>query len=235
MADSHNAGCFLNSQDPGPSPSPSPGPSPGSGAGPGQGDQYVPAETGLTVKFSTPPTIDSTNSTASIEPPPAHPQIQTQIQSRPSLNERTITESCLPPHHRQSLINIPVTPGIDNYHLESGRSSQASGSYFHFFPPNEGAASPDSLDDNIMSPSSPQGLADAAPISGHDILRRMSRSSRGRRESLSDIRAAYPSLPLTGNVISATFNMPHSLKYRKGADWVCHHPHSQSFLHDPLL
>lgn len=190
---------------------------PGPGPGLGQGD--VPAETGLAVHVSTPPTNDSINSTDSIEPPP--PTLFTP-QPRPSLNERTATESSLPPHHRLSLIAIPVTPGIEvrTYFQESGRSSQASGSYFHFRPPNEVAASPDSLDDNTMSSSSPQGTADAASMSGHDILRRMSRSSRGRRESLSDIRAAYPSLPLTGNVISATFSMPHSLKYRKGADWV---------------
>lgn len=193
------------------------------GPGPGQGD--VPAETGLTVKFSTPPTKGSTNSTDSIEPlllPTPPSQSQSQTQSRPSLNERTATESSLPPHHRLSVINIPVTPGIEarTYSQESGRSSQASGSYFHFQPPKEVAASPDSLDDIIMSPTSPEGVADAASMSGHDILRRMSRSSRGRRESLSDLRAAHPSLPLSGNVISATFNMPHSLKYRKGADWV---------------
>lgn len=201
MAD--NAGNKTNGQDPGPGP------------GPGQGD--VPAETGLTVKFSTPPTNDSTNSTDSIEPLPTTPQ------PRPSLNERTATESSLPPHYRQSVIDIPVTPGIEaeTYFQESGRSSQASGSYFHFQPPNEVAASPDSVDGNIMSSTSPEAAADAASMSGHDILRRMSRSSRGRRESLSDVRAAYPSLPLSGNVISATFNMPHSLKYRKGADWVC--------------
>lgn len=204
MAD--NAG--GSSQDPGPGP------------GPGQGD--VPAETGLTVKFSTPPTNDSTNSTDSIEQPPTFTP-----QFRPSLHERTATESSLPPHYRQSIIDIPVTPGIEvrTYSQESGRSSQASGSYFHFQPSKEAAASPDYLDDNTMSSTSPEGQSDAATMSGHDILRRMSRSSRGRRESLSDIRAAHPSLPLSGNVISATFNMPHSLKYRKGADWVRTRPH----------
>lgn len=195
-----------NSQDPGPGP------------GPGQGD--VSAETGLAVPFSTPPIGDSINSTdPSIEPPP--PTLLTP-QPRPSLHERTATESSLPPHHRLSVIAIPVTPGIDarTYFQESGPSPQASGSYFCFHPPKDVAASPDSLDDNTMSSSAPQGAADAAAMSGHDILRRMSRSSRGRRESLSDIRAAHPSLTLTGNVISATFSMPHSLKYRKGADWV---------------
>jgi len=42
-----------------------------------------------------------------------------------------------------------------------------------------------------------------------------------RRESLSEIRAANPDLALSGNIISATFNTPHSFVYRKGGDWVC--------------
>jgi trehalose 6-phosphate synthase/phosphatase len=41
-----------------------------------------------------------------------------------------------------------------------------------------------------------------------------------RRESLSEIRAANPELALSGNIISATFNTPHSFVYRKGGDWV---------------
>ena len=43
-----------------------------------------------------------------------------------------------------------------------------------------------------------------------------------RRDSLFEIdpRAANPSLGLSGGVISATFCIPHSLKYRKGQDWV---------------
>jgi trehalose 6-phosphate synthase/phosphatase len=44
-----------------------------------------------------------------------------------------------------------------------------------------------------------------------------------RRESLSDIRAANPDLALSGNIISATFNTPHSFVYRKGGDWVCNY------------
>ncbi|KAF7560058.1 hypothetical protein G7046_g4096 [Stylonectria norvegica] len=49
-----------------------------------------------------------------------------------------------------------------------------------------------------------------------------------RRESLSDIRAANPDLALTGNIISATFNTPHSFKYRKGGEWVSPSPWSLS-------
>lgn len=55
---------------------------------------------------------------------------------------------------------------------------------------------------------------------GKDILKRMTLAAMGRRESLSQIRASNPDLQLSGNIISATFNIPHSLKYRKGSDWV---------------
>jgi hypothetical protein len=41
-----------------------------------------------------------------------------------------------------------------------------------------------------------------------------------RRESLSDIRASNPDLALTGNIISATFTIPHSFAYRKNGSWV---------------
>lgn len=41
-----------------------------------------------------------------------------------------------------------------------------------------------------------------------------------RRESLSEIRAANPELFLTGNIISATFNIPHAVTYHKGGAWV---------------
>lgn len=45
-------------------------------------------------------------------------------------------------------------------------------------------------------------------------------AAMARRESLSDIRASNPDLALTGNIISATFTIPHSFAYRKGGDWV---------------
>lgn len=152
-------------------------------------------------------------------------------QQRPESLQRTITDDSddLPPHFRSSVVNIPVTPGIGTttyFSHESSRDStkygkQDAGSPSYFsaqHPDHDVIASPDPLDDN-MSAVTPDG-ADAAPISGHDILRRMSKSSRNRRESVDDIRTAYPALSLSGNVISATFNMPHSLKYRKGTDWV---------------
>ncbi|KAH6989494.1 family 20 glycosyltransferase [Ilyonectria sp. MPI-CAGE-AT-0026] len=53
-----------------------------------------------------------------------------------------------------------------------------------------------------------------------------------RRESLSEIRAANPDLALTGNIISATFNTPHSFSYRKGGDWDLKPRRGQSALLD---
>ena len=41
-----------------------------------------------------------------------------------------------------------------------------------------------------------------------------------RRQSLSEIRASNPDLSLSGNIISATFNIPHNFTYQKSGDWV---------------
>lgn len=193
-------------------------------AGPRKGD--TPAEAGPTntLKFS---------STLPSRPRDSHESPSNlSSQNRPEGLERTSSDESddLPPHFRSSIVNIPVTPGIGKTTYFSHESSRDNGkhnkqdagspSYFSI-PHADDVASPDPLD-NEMAAVTPDG-GDSAPISGHDILRRMSKSSRNRRESVDDIRSAYPSLSLSGNVISATFNMPHSLKYRKGADWVSAH------------
>lgn len=41
-----------------------------------------------------------------------------------------------------------------------------------------------------------------------------------RGKDSSSFRVADPKLSLTGNIISATFNGPHTLSYRKGGQWV---------------
>lgn len=208
-------------------PDSSSGPGLGSGSGAGRESKGG----GPTVKFSEPPNKPSdSNKTKSTANASASANSVSRLSPyalnhRPDL-DRTVTQSSLPPHEREANLNIPVTPGIglQTYHSpDSGRETSretktGSPSYFQPKLPTEVVASPDPLDDT-MAANAPDG-ADAASLSGHDILRRMSKSSHGRRESINDIRAAYPSLPLSGNVISATFNMPHSVKYRKGADWV---------------
>lgn len=60
-------------------------------------------------------------------------------------------------------------------------------------------------------------VGDNGDLNGHGNPRV---NAMRRRESLSEIRAANPDLALSGNIISATFNTPHSFKYRKGGDWV---------------
>ena len=116
------------------------------------------------------------------------------------------------PGLRPSLTKIPVTPGIGLGEYDSG-SSRGDPSYFTH---------------NIqqLRNSMAQSPSDAASgaKSHHDILRRMSLTSPGRtrKDSMADIdpRASNPSLGLSGGVITATFAIPHSLQYRKGADWV---------------
>ncbi|KAM4055743.1 glycosyltransferase family 20 domain-containing protein [Hirsutella rhossiliensis] len=53
-----------------------------------------------------------------------------------------------------------------------------------------------------------------------------------RRESLSALRAANPDLALSGNIISATFDLPHALTYRKDGDWELRPRRGQSALFD---
>ncbi|KAK2035634.1 family 20 glycosyltransferase [Colletotrichum zoysiae] len=87
---------------------------------------------------------------------------------------------------------------------------------------------PPSISTTSQTPQSP------APLSGRDILKRMTLAAMGRRESLSQIRASNPDLQLSGNIISATFNIPHSLRYRKGSDWELKPRRGQSALFDSL-
>ncbi|KAL1852908.1 hypothetical protein Daus18300_011990 [Diaporthe australafricana] len=184
--------------------------------GPGKGDGAP--DTGRTVKFSTLPTRPDTDS-------------RTPSSQRPAV-DRAVTHSDLLAHHQEANFNIPVTPGIGVETYDSGTSADsaesAASNYFSSKPagmPEEVILSPDAIDDNMAAQSSD-------PVSGHDILRRMSKASRGRRQTLSEIKSAFPALSLSGNVISATFNMPHSLRYRKGNDWELKTRRGQSALFD---
>jgi trehalose 6-phosphate synthase/phosphatase len=130
--------------------------------------------------------------------------------SRPGLGERA--DTLLPPHVQASITQVPVTPGInfDTYQPRDESSGPANQGYF---APRE---SPDTRDLTDLSPSEVAATAKTT----ENLLERMSLAAMGRRQSLSEIRAAHPDLHLSGNVISATFNIPHSLTYNKGADWV---------------
>jgi trehalose 6-phosphate synthase/phosphatase len=146
--------------------------------------------------------------------------------ARPPRLERA--ESSLPPHFRPSNYEVPVTPGITREAYDSeqdsptpvaGRSGESG--YFsakdidHALAASPGPIGLDSGEENFEAK-----LAEGAEES-KDFLRRLSLAVMGgRRESISEIRKTSPDLSLTGGIISATFNIPHSLKYRKGADWV---------------
>lgn len=104
----------------------------------------------------------------------------------------------------------PLRPAISNHPRDTGRVA-------FDLPDSHGAS---------KNPPSYFSLSDPV-ISTDDQLRRDSTDPRftaamasGRLESLDEIRAANPDLSLSGNIISATFNIPHAFTYCKGGDWV---------------
>lgn len=159
---------------------------------------------------------------------------------RPMLPERA--ESSLPPHLRPSVIEVPVTPDITEANGKSNGDDTGEPGEPGYFSRHDVdhaiAASPGPNSTNREGQSF-QNKIDVGAKEGSDFMRRLSVAVMGSptniapslapgpeistrsRESMSDIRAISPDLALTGNIISATFNIPHSLKYRKGADWVC--------------
>ncbi|KAK1962623.1 family 20 glycosyltransferase [Colletotrichum sublineola] len=150
---------------------------------------------------------------------------------------------------RSVALSDAVTPGIHQHTYVSGESSRSqSPSYFprpaegpSYFSlsdrPRDSSHSQSSQQQQHQEPpvssySSSQLPKTPGPLSGRDILKRMTLAAMGRRESLSQIRAANPDLQLSGSIISATFNIPHSLKYRKGSDWELKPRRGQSALFD---
>ena len=74
--------------------------------------------------------------------------------------------------------------------------------------------------DNAVVPDSPSKAA-AGARSPQELLRRLSLVDNESSERLSaDPRAAYPTLQLSGRIISATFCIPYSLGFESGQDWV---------------
>jgi hypothetical protein len=127
-------------------------------------------------------------------------------------------ESVHPSLH-PSLMKVPVTPGIHLGEYDTQGSGDSQSYFTHDIS---------KLQQPMAQPSSAQSPSEAASgaKSNRDILRRMSLAGGPKRQdSLNDIdpRAAFSSLGLSGGIISATFCIPHSLQYRKGADWVHTH------------
>lgn len=117
------------------------------------------------------------------------------------------------PSLQPAVVDPPVTPGIGVGAYEPSPESAANGTASYF---------PGGLDGAQESKAEPPSEAAPEPESDRDVLRRISLSGPTRQDSVDELdpRAAYPSLGLSGGIISATFCIPHSLRYTKGSEWV---------------
>ncbi len=124
--------------------------------------------------------------------------------------------------------DVPVTPGITRETYESGPSEESDHAednegtgYFTQQDIKQALAASTAPEIEATTSQGPETEQVTGTEESKDFLRRLSIAVMGgRRESISEFRKSSPELALSGNVISATFNIPHSLKYRKGADWV---------------
>lgn len=124
---------------------------------------------------------------------------------RPLLPDR---QESIHPGLRPSLTSVPVTPGIHLGEYHSEHSTDAPSYFRHDIH---------KLRETMAQ--SPAAAAEGAK-SNSDVLRRMSLTAGKDAVLEVDPRTANPALGLSGGVISATFCIPNSLKYRKGQDWV---------------
>ncbi|RYO96168.1 hypothetical protein DL763_003369 [Monosporascus cannonballus] len=146
------------------------------------------------------------------------------------LPERGEGETPMLAHERPANTRIPVTPGIALFtyraqHSPAINDDAGAPSYFTRNPTKQERRP------ETETSWSTQDLLKGA-MTSQEVLRRMSLSIRGRRESLTEIKNAAPDLSLSGNVISATFVTPHHIKYRKGGEWELRYRHGQSALFD---
>ena len=120
-------------------------------------------------------------------------------------------------HERTSNTKVPVTPGIN---LSTYRQSPALND--HALAPSYFTRDPAKQDRRPQQEFSfsTQNILKGA-MTSQEVLRRMSLSLQGRRESISEIRNAAPDLGLTGNVISATYVTPYRITHHKNGEWVC--------------
>ncbi|KAJ8112606.1 hypothetical protein ONZ43_g5357 [Nemania bipapillata] len=144
-------------------------------------------------------------------------------------------------HKRISNITIPVTPGIHRATYEtpaSRRSSDAESLGYFTRNPHEHDHPPRPLDQPCTPGESRRSSLNnllKGAMSGEEVLRRMSQAVGGRSESISDIKSAAPDLALTGNIISATFTLPHTLNYHKNGEWELGTRHGLSALFDSFV
>lgn len=118
------------------------------------------------------------------------------------------------PALQAGVVDTPVTPGIGPGAYDATPAAS---------PPSATPAFAEELARRNIVESG--GEAAQGQESNQDILRRISLSGiANRRDSVKEMdpRAANPSLGLSGGVISATFCIPHALKFTKGSEWVCY-------------
>ncbi|KAK4209095.1 trehalose-phosphatase [Rhypophila decipiens] len=150
--------------------------------------------------------------------------------ARPAVPVRT--ETALPGHLKPAITAVPVTPGIDLGAYVPADDETPSNEATEYFSrkvvDHELAASPVPVGKEQPA----QGQIEAGAEAGKDFLKRLRLAAMGSQDSLTDIRSKYPGLSLSGNIISATFTVPHGLKYRKGQDWELKPRRGQSALFD---
>ncbi|KAK4222254.1 hypothetical protein QBC38DRAFT_88059 [Podospora fimiseda] len=142
------------------------------------------------------------------------------------------SDSFLPPHLRASATNVQVMPDIFQDTYKTSDPERGLNDYFSRQAIDHWIACSPALDSTHQQEQSFETKIAIGAQEGKDWLKRLELAAMGRRESLSDIRVISPDLALSGNIISATFNIPHSLKYRKGADWELTPRRGQSVLFD---
>ncbi|KAI1121837.1 trehalose-phosphatase [Nemania abortiva] len=144
-------------------------------------------------------------------------------------------------HERTSVTQVPVTPDIHQATYRTPAPQQSndaeSPGYFTQHPNKHGRSSKPSQPSQPSAETIGSSLKDLikGAMSGEEVLRRMSQAAVGRRESISDIKSAAPDLALTGNIISATFTTPHTIKYHKNGEWELGTRHGLSALFDSFV
>jgi trehalose 6-phosphate synthase/phosphatase len=146
-----------------------------------------------------------------------NPQLQSQSQPpRPAIDQRGQPQG----HRSEYHDDTPRPPASTDRAFEAVTPGMQPSTYV---PPQSPASAAFNARPSYFNQPGPSSAAPstARPNSVLGLLqRRVTTDNMAHRESLSDIRAANPDLLLSGNIISATFNIPHSFTYRKGGDWV---------------
>lgn len=109
---------------------------------------------------------------------------------------------------------VPVTPGVhhsgETAYFENRPSTTASEN--RAFDP-QGATPGPRWNPNLYDDATENS-------SGVALIRRLAKASLTGNEANQDPVQQYPNLSLSGRVISATFNVPYSISFSPGNDWV---------------